>query len=220
MIQLYAAMDYRDLIILLVFLTIGVFMVFVGFVVYFVCRKYRRDMELREETENLLTNNSRYSIYETQESSFIEINLVDLQKQEQQKSRVETQQSAFLYLQFFIRSNTSLDCKSVEQLPIIGTHSKRTWFLITETNKKKMMVLVDKFKSEALKKKLLKEIVDSMDINEQDLKEIVNEAVTTLKHPNLLPIYKIEVDMDKSRILLLQHYSAEGLFIINTYKII
>ena len=192
-------MDYRDLIILLVFLTIGVFMVFVGFVVYFVCRKYRRDMELREETENLLTNNSRYSIYETQESSFIEINLVDLQKQEQQKSRVETQQSAFLYLQFFIRSNTSLDCKSVEQLPIIGTH---------------------KFKSEALKKKLLKEIVDSMDINEQDLKEIVNEAVTTLKHPNLLPIYKIEVDMDKSRILLLQHYSAEGLFIINTYKII
>ncbi len=132
-------MDYRDLIILLVFLTIGVFMVFVGFVVYFVCRKYRRDMELREETENLLTNNSRYSIYETQESSFIEINLVDLQKQEQQKSRVETQQSAFLYLQFFIRSNTSLDCK-----------------------------------------------------------------------------YRILL----LRILLLQHYSAEGLFIINTYKII
>lgn len=203
-------MDYRDLIILVVFLTISVFFVFVAFVLYFLCRNYkhRRD-DLVGERESLVTNSTQYSMYETQESSFIDINLVELQKQEQQKSRVETQQSAFLYLQFFIRSNTNLDCKSIEQLPLIGTHLQRTWFLIVDNSKKKIMVLVDKFRSDA-KKKLLQDIADSMEINGQDLKEIVDEILTTLKHPNLLPFYKAEVDMDKSRILLLQQYSAEG----------
>lgn len=203
-------MDYKDLIILVVFLAIGVFFVFVGLVIYFICRSYKwRDADLVEERDSLITNSTQYSMYETQESSFIDINLVDLQKQEQQKSRMETQQSAFLYLQFFIRSNTNLDCKSIEQLPLIGTHLQRTWFLIVDNSKKKIMVLVDKFRSD-VKKKLLQEIINSMEISNQDFKEIVDETLTSLKHPNLLPFYKAEVDMDKSRILLMQHYSAEG----------
>ncbi len=197
-------MDTSDLIILVVFLLIGVFLLAGSIVLVYHC--YTNKKSDLEERERLITAESNRSdqpaqFHATQESSFI--CLADLVRIEREKTLLNTQQSAFLYLQFYIRSNTSLNFKTVEQLPLIGNHKKRTWFLTSDTHRTKKLILVDSLlDTESKKQADFSDLIGST--------RMINQIFVSLKHENVLGFSRFEVDTDKGRVLAIEDYSDEG----------
>ena len=212
------AISNSEIIFLIVFIGVVVLMFFfVGICVYFYCHP-----KPAEDKSRLI--NLGYSTFETHESSFIseyDINLVDQVKIRKEKQRIEAAEAAFVYLQLFMRSNT-INFKSVQPLSSIGTRSERNWFLATE-NSKINMLYIDSFKmSFNNKKKKLIDIADSMDFSITQTERLIDNILTSLKHPNLIKLAKVAPNFDKDRILCIQSYSSEGSlkdFILNTNPI-
>ena len=135
----------QDLILSIVLPIFGVFFLFL--IVYFIyyckcCSK--RNRNLSEDTELLFTSDCRnyfdqnipnYS--ETQDiTSFMnknDTNLIEKVKLNNLKQINDSRDTAFVFLQFFIRSNPNRIFKSIDHLPQIGARAKRNWFLIKET---------------------------------------------------------------------------------------
>ena len=212
------AISNSEIIFLIVFIGVVVLMFFfVGICVYFYCNP-----KPAEDKTRLI--NPGYSTFETQESSFIseyDINLVDQVKIRKEKHRIEAAEAAFVYLQLFMRSN-SISFKSVQPLPSIGTRSERNWFLATD-NSKINMLYVDLFKmSFNNKKKHLIDIADSMDLSITQAESLINNVLTSIKHPNLMRLVKVAPNFDKDKILCIQDFSNEGSlkdYILNTNPI-
>ncbi len=197
-------MDTSDLIILLVFLLIGVFLLAGSVALVYHC--YKTKQSNAEDRERLIDAEKNRSdqpapSYSTQESSFI--SLAEMVRIEREKTLHNTQQSAFLYLQFYIRSSTNLNFKTVEQLPLIGNHKKRTWFLTIDTQKLKKLILID-----SLPDKNSKNQVSFTALNGSAV--TLNEIFVSLKHENVLGLDEFEVDTEKGRLLAIQDYSDEG----------
>jgi hypothetical protein len=219
----------QDLILSIVLPIFGVFLLFL--IVYFIyyckcCSKRKRN--LSEETELLLTsdrsnyldqkisNNSDHP----ETTSFMkknDKNLIEKVKLEKLKQIADSRDTAFVFLQFFMRSNPNRIFKSVEHLPQIGAQVDRNWFLIKETTREKMvdkskhkMLLIDKFDPKPNRKTpSLLQIAESMSLSRRQMETLIRDFFKTIQHPNVLSS-EVHLSFDKKRVLILQDFSRDG----------
>ena len=197
-------MDNSGLFILIFTLILAIFVFIISAILIYIY-KNSTENNLDEERENLLSEQPT-SKFRTQESSFIDIKLVDKVKIEHEKNISETKESAFLYLKFFMRSNPRNKFKSVEQLPLIGKTSWRNWFLLENASGKKIS-FVDSLRPEIKRQDLLS-IAKTMEVSFSELHHLINDILISVKQPNLLPFYCMCIE--DSKVLVIQDYSKEG----------
>ena len=194
---------------------------------YFVYRYWyvrRRDstlIENRSLVDNDYLNDRRYSsmpLGKMEASASRDIDLAEKVNAEKMTAFLASREAAFVYLQFYMRSNPTKSFKTIEHLPIIGSQLDRNWFQVKQTliednaevNKYKL-VLVDKFESKSSpKKKFLRNIGESMCVDLEELGQLINELFVSLRHPHVLAFDTVEVNFDQDRILYIEDYSRDG----------
>lgn len=204
-------MEYSELFVLVFILILGTFVFSLSAVLIYVYCNSNRDYHDEERQE--LLSEQPIGKFITQESSFIDIKLVDKVKIKRERVLNETRESAFLYLKFFMRSNSTYKFRTVEHLPIIGKNSMRNWFLL-ENELGKKMSFIDCTGTEK-KGHDFSHIFKSMEITSSEFNYLINGILTSIKHTNLLPFYSIHIE--DAKVLVLQDYSKEGINILKGF---
>lgn len=164
-------------------------------------------------TSNLATSSSSAL---TSNPSYDSMSLMDKVNMERKQSISKSKETAYVYLQFYFRSNPDKTYKLIEQMTNIGSQNEtdRSWFLVKETvndvNKYKI-IFINGFESATnAKKNRLVEIADSMSISIRELEVLIGGFLTSIKHNHVLSFDTVEVNFDKDRILFVQNYSKDG----------
>jgi len=192
--------------------------------IYFAC-KYCRNRNRDELNEFLLDNahsdDRRYStmslsaLQRTQTNSDL---LVEKVKKEKLESLQKSREAAFVYFQFYIRSNPMKLFRTIEHLPSIGNQQDRNWFLVKqsvfeqqkELNKYRL-VLINSFNAKKSNKKAkLLDIAESMDLTPKLMETFLNDLFKSLKHPYVLSHETVDVNFDQNRVLFIQDFSRDG----------
>lgn len=171
-----------------------------------ICHRRNRN----EDTEHLLEEDFSQSV------SYESMSVMDKVNLERRQSIKKSKESAFVFLQFYFRSNPNRTFQLVEQLHNIGhqPETERSWFLCKETVEnvnKYRMIFVNTFETTSNpKKKHLLDIADSMLLNVREMQTLTADILTSVKHPHILTFETVEMDFDKGRILFIQDYSRDG----------
>lgn len=196
--------------------------------IYFIYKLYKlalKSSQNDEDTQLLLGNQAESETTYTAitSSSYNSLSLIEKVNQERKESIVKSNESAYVYLQFYFRSNPDKTFKLLEQLHCIGSQpaTERSWFLCKqkidddpnasgEYNKYKL-IFVNTFEAKSNPRKArLVEIAESMAITQGDMEQLLGELLTSLKHQHVLTFDTVEVNFDKERILFVQDYSRDG----------
>jgi hypothetical protein len=210
-----------DLILTIILPIIFVFCILLVAFFIFYCKCCSNKKKFSEDTELLITNKyfeyNKYN-YENKNNEYksffykTDVNLIEKVKIEKLKKTSESRDAAFVFLQFFMRSNPNRLFKSIEHLPNIGTNKNRNWFLIKEiisSDKNYLkMILIDIFEKSNKSDNLLK-IAESMSKSRREMEILIKDFFFSLNHPNVLK-QEIHLNFDKNTILIIQDYSLEG----------
>jgi hypothetical protein len=146
-----------------------------------------------------------------------EVSLVERVKYEQQIHSNELRESAFIFMQFWLRSNKQRNLQLIEHLPVIGSRIDKNWFLM------KQIFIDGNNKSALIKLKLLSMLKKSKAtrtlVNTPEQVKMLNELFVSLKHPCVLTYDLVHIDYDQSYMILLGGYSKEGTLKDIIYKI-
>lgn len=184
--------------------------------------KYCKWCRNSDDYDSLLLNqkesNGNYSSmsYENQD-----IGLVDFVKQEKETKLAETREAAFVYLQFYLRSNPNDNYELIKHLPCIGNKINKNWFLMKrnefdlrlakQIGKVKLITLLKNQAGSSLKlfKNKTKEKQLKILTTVQQVK-LLNELFVSLKHPFVLNFDLIHINFEQNYTLFIQDYSKDG----------
>jgi hypothetical protein len=177
------------------------------------------DMEYRSNGNSMKLNN--FCTTETTTASTIQetslSNVFDEARQKKMLALAQSREAAYLYMQFFVRSNPNRTFKSVDHLPPIGSQTDRNWFLINQSIKtissetKQKLVCINSLDSKTDAKKLkLIDIAYSMSLSLQELEKLLSDLFLSIDHPYILSFDVTYFNFDKSNLLTIQNYSRDG----------
>jgi hypothetical protein len=185
------------------------------FLIYKFCYQKRRGV--KDDEEHFLL--SSYSVEYNSSGESIQIqtqsdlNLIDKVKQERMQLNAKSRESAFVHMQFFIRSSLATSLRLLEHLAYIGANNLnlyRNWFLVkdnlTNTNK---LVVIDYIKSSPKKLKLI-DVAYSMKHDLTEMSQLIGSVFKTVKHAHVLTFDHVEVDFYNDRVLYVQSLSSDG----------
>ena len=223
-LKLGSTQDSELLLYILIPIVGTLFLVFFLYFIYRCCfRKKNFIIEREGLIKNDFLNERNYSSANSMKMSQLEDSIRDVDLAEKVKSEkmavfLQEREAAFVYLQFFCRSNQDKIFKTIEHLPFIGSQLDRNWFqvkqtLIEENNEinKYKLILIDKFDTKfGQKKKFLQNIGNSMSLGHLELSQLLNELFLSIRHPHILAFDTVEANFDQDRILSIQDYSKDG----------
>jgi hypothetical protein len=218
---------------LFLIIAVPVLSVVVAVTIFILIYKYICKKKPREDQIYLLSRDTDSSNYSNTLTEFDpasltyvknDTHLVEKVKNEKISFMKESRETAFVYFQFFVRSNPDRIFKSFEHLPMIGTQIDRNWFLVRESTTENNSEIIrfrliivnyvvsnmNNIKQTTKKKDKILDIAEAMLMNENEMGFFLNDLLTSLRHPFLLSFNKIDVNFDKNRILFIQEYSRDG----------
>jgi hypothetical protein len=188
-----------------------------AFLIYKLWYKRRRGPGGKNDEEHFLL--SSYSIEYNSSGESIQIqtqsdlNLIDKVKQERMQLNTKSRESAFVHLQFFIRSSLATSLRLQEHLSFIGANNLnlyRNWFLVKDNiSNASKLVVIDYIKSSPKKLKLV-DIAYSMKHDLAEMGQLIGSIFKTMKHAHVLSFDHVEVDFYNDRVLYVEGLSAEG----------
>lgn len=174
-------------------------------VLYFLIKIYRARNRSPDRQSLISSDGNRFNGYTNHATTnnlatYEDINLVDKVKNNRLLALAKSRESAFVYMQFFIRSNPEKKFATIEHLETIGSQLDRNWFIVkqdivTSSSKSSFnkLVLLNSFnpKYDANKTKLIN-IEYSMSINSA---ELCNILIGLLFHSNIHIFYQSMISM-------------------------
>lgn len=210
-----------ELILIITGSIIGLFFLFILIYIFYRVGCFKRSFLIENAPliENDFTADRRYSNMPlTHLSSIRDENVFEKVNQENMKKFLESREAAYVYLQFYIRSNPDKIFKSIEHLPVIGSQVDRNWFLIKQafmednTQKHKYrLIVIDLFNPKSKMKTKLMDIAECMTLTTLEMSKLINDLFVSVRgHPHILPFESVEVNFDKNRVLYIQDFSRDG----------
>jgi hypothetical protein len=191
----------------------------VTFLLYKLCWTRRRG---RDEEEHFLLSN--YSVEysssngggeSVQIQTQSDLNLIDKVKQERMQLNTKSRESAYVHMQFFLRSSSyATNFRLVEHLSFIGANTMnpyRNWFVIRDTTTANVnkLVVVDYTKSSGKKQRLV-DIAYTMKHDLGEMAQLIATLLKSVRHVNVLAFDHVDVDFYNDRVLLVMGLSADG----------
>ena len=216
------------LIIAVPILSIVVAVIIIILIYKYLCKKVKREDQIYLLSRDTDASNYSNSLTPFDPTSLTYVkndtHLIEKVKNERISFMKESRETAFIYFQFFVRSNPDRVFKSFEHLPMIGTQLDRNWFLVRESTSENnteiirfRMVIINyivsnmsNIKHKTKKKDKILDIGESMSMNQSEMELFLNDLLSSLRHPFLLSFNKVDVNFDKNRILFIQEYSRDG----------
>ena len=217
-----------------IFIVLPIFLVFISIcilmLIYKKCIKSNRD---NDENSALLTSMQRYSnqIENERLRNFdnnmirVEVGLADKVNYEKTVTFSKLKEAAFVYLQFFLRSNTNKGYSLIEHLETIGRNTEKNWFLINQTRFEpvKQTKIVDikvlilykinsnkKEKTHPFQSFQTRTNLSEMIVTNQSQVKLFNELLASLSHPYIFKYDLVDINFNESYILIVSGFSKDG----------
>lgn len=192
------------------------------------------DMELllpkRNQTSNV-SNEAKKNEFQFDDDSFInevqDVALANKVNNDQRSQASESREAAFIYLQFFLRSNSNKGYQIVEHFGNIGSNKEKNWFLVakkvidkTRNSKIVNLKMLSLYKING--KRMIRSINDifsnvqtrssleDMIVKTQEQAKLLKQLFFSLKCSYLLDYDTIDINFEQNYVLIMSGYSKDG----------